>query len=489
MVFFYLQNYDGVMSITYKGVRMMIEKIVAKLLLLYPEVNGNDLKIEQLEYDGKSYEISDEVKGMPFLFLMLNNKGRLDSFSLETDYFGDDKVLSREEVLIKSTKLIDLFIDEERESLHLSSVMDMDEQWWIEFARKDPYLGMELPNSGASIRIKKNGVIVSANIEIENFQVEEPKLMTSAEEAKALFLERIALTPAIMRFNTDYIGGDDAYHFVYYVEMAVETNSELDTIEGLGGNLAQYEKLSPVQNTSKELYEIIGIPTDFVKISDGQTGDGRLEVWGNKLSSDSEFEEVDVLEIYFDEKNRVSWLRGVPDEIEKNLFNKSAEEAYERAIEFLHCQYADAAERFHLLREEHELLFYDEERETEVVDAYQFNFQQFERGVIVEGATISFEIDSRSLTIRTVYAEAEIQIDLSTIIVDCTFPIEKAKEIYANALEMETFWSKEIDEDLVTYRLAYLPGFPATIGHMRAIDAKTGQPWFIDTSYMEEFES
>lgn len=471
---------------------MMIEQIVKQLLPFYPKVNSEYLRIEKNEYDDQCYEISEEGKEAPFLFIMLNHEGKLESFSANDGYFTGDHGLSKEEILKKATELVDMLALNMSEQLHLSVMIGSDERWWIEFVQKDPYLGIELPNSGVSVRIEKNGVIMGATIELQFFRIEEPYIMISAAEAKKLFLNHLTLMPAIMKFDNDYINGDDAYHLVYYVEdfvMGIGIDGELETIESLGINPAQYEALSPAKNTSKNLYGIIGIPKGFTKISDGQTDDGRLEVWSNQSVTESEFEEADVLEIYFDETNHVSLLSGIPDEYEKSQSNKSVEKALERAIEFLQCQYEDATECFRLLKEEHELLFYDEEREIELVDAYQFNFQRFERGVIVAGATISLEVDSRSLMITTVYTEAGIQQDLSAIAVNCIFPVEKAQEIYKNALEMETSWSKEFDENPITYKLNYLPAFPATNGHMRAIDAKTGQPWIIDTSYMESFES
>ena len=489
--FVYLPNYDKIMLTTYKDVRMMIEKIVAQLLLLYPEVKGKDIKIEQLEYDEQCYEISDEVEGNQFLSLLLNNEGELDSFSVDSDYFNNDKVLSKEAILNKAKDFVEVFVKDEQEPLHLSAVIDFDEQWWIDFVRKDPYLGLELPNSGISIQVMKNGVILGASFEMGSVGIEEPEIMISAEEAKALFLEKLILTPAIIKFDTDYVDGDDVYHLVYYVEdfvMWIGTDGELETIETFGVKRSQYEMLLPVHNTPKELHDIIGIPRDFTKISDEKTSDGRLEIWSNEPDVNHECEEVNLFEIYFDEADRVSSLSCGPDEEDAEL-NRSAEEALERAIEFLQLQYGDVTERFCLLKEEHEMLLYDEEGENEQVYAYQFNFQRFERGIIVGGATISIEVDSRSLMITTVNAEKGLQIDLSEIAVDCTFPIEKAKEVYENALEMVYSWSKEIDEDPIIYKLTYLSDFPATSGNMRAIDAKTGQPWFIDASYMDEFES
>lgn len=480
-----------------KGVRMVIEKIIGQLLPFFPGVNDNFIKIEQDEYDEQSYEISDEVKGVPFLFLMLNNEGELDSFSVETDFFSNDKAIPKDKVLKKVNELIDVFIiPSERASLFLSAIIDLDEQWWIEFIRKDPYFGLELPNSGVSVRVEKNGIIANTDLATEPYQIEKPVITVSAEEAKSLFLEQLVLTPAIIKFDSDYIGGDDAYHLVYNVEdfvMSIGTDGELHTIELFGLKQAEYEELSPVKNLFEELNEVIGIPADFEKRLDKEIKTGRLEVWSDQpnLSSELEFEEMELiagmLQIRFDEDEQIVELNYISEEEEKNSVIASREEALERAVIFLQMQYEHATDRFHLLREENRLFEYDEDGEDGEVYAYQFTFQRFERGVIVDNATISIEVDSRDLMITSVNADCAVKIDLSSVDVTCTFPVEQAKKTYENALEMERSWSREFDKDHIIYKLNYLPAFPETIGHMRAIDAKTGKPWIIDTSCIEEF--
>ena len=92
MLSFYLLNHDKRMLITYKGVRTMIEKIVAQSLSFYPEVKREYLKIEHLNGTRKVTKLVMRKKECLF-FVLLDNEGELDSFSIETDYFGDDKVL------------------------------------------------------------------------------------------------------------------------------------------------------------------------------------------------------------------------------------------------------------------------------------------------------------------------------------------------------------------------------------------------------------
>ena len=147
----------------------------------------------------------------------------------------------------------------------------------------------------------------------------------------------------------------------------------------------------------------------------------------------------------------------------------------------MQSQYENALENFRLLKENHLDL------EDEDSSSISFTFQRFERGIRVGNATIRIEVDPQTFIITDVNTDSEVLVDLSKITNVCTIPLEDAIEIYGNALEMELTWSKEVEEDKVIYKLNYLSSFPETVGHMRAIDATTGKPWIIDTSFMEKF--
>lgn len=473
----------------------MSTQILEQLLPFLPEVDCSHLRIEQLENDDQCYEISDEVRGIPLAFLRLNEDEEFDSYFLETDYYSSEEVKPKEVILKKTNEFVDTFLKKNRESLHLSAVVDLDDDWWIEFIRKDPYLGLELPNSGVTIRVEKNGLISSVDMFNETYRLEEPVIRLSAEEAKHLFLEQLVLTPTIAKYDTDYLGGNNEYHLVYGIEdfvMDVGTDGELHTIEMFGVKRLEYEKLISYKSTSDKLDKIIGIPEKFMKYVDKMNGNRRLEVWGEQLGLENEyeFEEIEFIagtvEMSFDEHDHIIELSYMSEE-EDNLPIATYEEALKRAVVFLQLQYKNALNNFRLVKEENRLFEYDEDGEQENVYAYQFTFQRFEREVIVSDATISVEVDGQNTKINSVSTNLAVTTDLSTIDLVCIFPIEKAKEVYGNALQMDRAWSREFEEDPVTYTLNYLPAFPETVGHMRAIDAKNGKPWIIDTSCMEEF--
>ena len=391
----------------------MIESLVEQLLLFLPEVNRNHLKIEQTETDDNSYEVSDQLKGITFLFLVINEENNLESFSVDTDYFNQVNTVEKERVLDLSRNIINEFIIDNSDLLHLSAAIDFDNYWWIEFIRKDPFMGLELPNSGVSIQIEKNGLISGATFTNESYVIQKPVITLTKEEAKQLYLDELILTPMICQFDTDYIGADDEYHLVYAVEdfvMDVGTDGEIHTIEMFDVQKTEYEELSSV---------------------------------------------------------------------EKSL-DKDCLTACKRSILFLQSQYENASVNFRLLKEEYQ--------DLEVEDSpFSFTFQRFERGIRVGNATVRIIVDPQTFIITEVNTDSEVLVDLSKITNRCTVPLKDAIEIYGNALEMELTWSKEVEEDKVIYKLNYLSSFPETVGHMRAIDATTGKPWIIDTSYMEEF--
>ena len=391
----------------------MIDSLVERILLFLPQVNRKHLKIEQTETDANSYEVSDQLKGTTFLYIVINDGNNLESFSVDTDYFNQVSIVEKERVLELSRNIVNEFIDGS-DLLHLSAAIDLDGYWSVEFIRKDPFMGMELPNSGVAIQVEKNGLISGATFTNESYVIQEPTITFTKEEAKQLYLDELILTPMICLFDTDYIGADDEYHLVYAVEdfvMDVGTDGEIHTIEMFDVEKTVYIELSAVEN----------------------------------------------------------------------FLDKDCLTACKQSILFLQSQYENALENFRLLKENHLDL------EDEDFSSFSFTFQRFERGIRVGNATIRIVVDPQTSIITEVNTDSEVLVDLSKITNVCTISLEDAIEIYGNALEMELTWSKEVEEDKVIYQLNYLSSFPETVGHMRAIDATTGKPWIIDTSFMEEF--
>lgn len=304
----------------------MIQTILNKLLSFYPAINPNNIKIQQTKYDENCYEVFE--KEAPFLSITFTDENLLKDFAIEDGYFPGNQTFAKDEILQKSIAFVDTLLKDDQESLYVSCIIDFDHFWLVEFVRKDPYLNLELPNSGASIYLNKNGIITSANFEVERIGIEKPEPQISADEAKALYLDNLILTPAIIKFDSDYIGGDDAYHFVYYVAdniMAIEMDGTLQTIETYGAKQPEYKKITPAKNIPKNLYEAIGIPDNFTKIHD----DGDLKKW--TLIIVDEYNDGDLLEIEYDEFNNLCSVHFMP--ADKDFSNViSQEKALEKAI-------------------------------------------------------------------------------------------------------------------------------------------------------------
>lgn len=460
----------------------MIQSTINKLLSFYPEFNRENIKIQQTEYDENCYEVSE--KGEVFLSMTFTESGMLEDFTIDKEYFPGNQTFAKEFILQKAISLIDTLVTVDRKSFHLSSMINFDSFWFIEFAKKDPYLHLELPNSGASIYINKSGLITSANFEVEKIDIEKPVPKISTDEARALFLENLILKPIIMKLDEDYIGGDDAYHFVYYVMdniMVIEMDGTLQTVETYGGTYPKYEKIIPTKQTYNHLYQAIGIPHHFTKVYE----DNLLEQWSPVAPTN--FEDGDELAIEYDQQKNICHINFVRD-LENITDIKSQKVALEKAISFLTFQFKDAATRFRLVKEGHALFYYEEdEEESPKTYAYHFNFQQFERNIPVATEHISITVDAQNLMITNYRANETHHLDFSTLDLTCSYPKDLAKKAYADKLTIEKSWSKEINENPITYQLTYSTTFPETIGAMRAIDAKTGKTWFIDASCIKEF--
>ena len=392
----------------------MIDSLVERILLFLPQVNRKHLNIEPTETDSNSYEVSDKLKGTTFLSIVITEENNLESVTVDTDYFNQPNLVEKERVLKLARNLVNEFLIDGADLLHLTSAIDLDSYWWVEFIRKDPFMGLELPNSGVSIQVEKNGLISGATFTNESYIIQEPVITLTPVEAKQKYLDELILRPIIGQFDSDYIGSDDEYHLVYAVEdfvMDIGTDGEIHTIEMFDVEKEVYIELSAVEK----------------------------------------------------------------------FLNKDCLTACKQSILFLQSQYENATENFRLLKEENLDL------EDEDLSSFYFTFQRFERGVQVGNATIRIVVDPKTFVITEVNTDSAVLVDLSKITTSCTIPLEDAIVIYSNALEMELSWSKEIEEEQVIYKLNYLSSFPETVGHMRAIDATTGKPWIIDTSFMEEF--
>ena len=211
----------------------MIDSLVEQILLFLPQVNRKHLKIEQTEIDEIVMKLAINLKGTTFLYIVINDENNLESFSVDTDYFNEVSTVEKERVLELSRNIVNEFIND-CDLLHLSAAIDLDGYWWVEFIRKDPFMGMELPNSGVAIQVEKNGLISGATFTNESYVIQEPVITFTKEEAKKRYLDELILTPMICQFDMDYIGADDEYHLVYAVEdfvMDVGTDGEIHTIE------------------------------------------------------------------------------------------------------------------------------------------------------------------------------------------------------------------------------------------------------------------
>lgn len=274
---------------------------------------------------------------------------------------------------------------------------------------------------------------------------------------------------------------------------------------------------SPVQDA----YELVGLTTDYTLL-DKQVDDGKLvEVWSKQVSVDSysfdmEEESNHVVRLCFDEKTGCLFHVKNGEEHDNSGEEIGLENAQERAMSLLFKQFPDAHERFRLEvfeteNDEFDDVFEDDIEEIEgneafeleedvdedgifdeelddwdevyieVEETYTFYVHLFHQGLrvtnhvtVIEvgrytGKITHFNLDVPSLEL---YSNLPIKPDIS---------VNEAKDIYKKHLKMERMFIREYDEDGKSiYTLAYVADFPDTVGHVRAIDATSGEAMYVD---------
>ncbi|MGD6940561.1 hypothetical protein ACQCT6_00810 [Cytobacillus gottheilii] len=455
-----------------------------------------EIDVFPAEGDPNSFDFIDREEDEVIASANFDEEG-LANFSTYNDEESQTGPLKRDVLINKAYTFIDEFYPRDfSETLCLSALIDMDDFTMIVFNQKDKKFGFELPNSGVSFSIMPNGTISHVERDYHKVEVIYPKSCITAEKAKNIFLQELRLVPVIAKYDKDtYVNGDNRYYFVYEIEdyvMEVGADGKLQTIEMFGVERQQYAGKVYLSDPA-DLYTLAGLTEDHMKIYESKTKKGRIEVWSKKSKQELAVENAELAEIQL----------AIPDTV-KLLFNQdggllrllsednnshatviTAEQALKKANEVISEEYTKKKSTFQLLQGDAELHHYANEGQSEIY-AYRFCYHRYEQGIKVQNAEIAIEISAKTGSLLRVETDQVIFADLSMLNIQQSITIEEAAETYKKGLSMELSWVKDLENGM--YSLAFVPSFPQTKGHIRCINATSGEPWIIDTSCMEEFE-
>jgi hypothetical protein len=473
-----------------------------------------------LEYDDGIFDILDASTDEVIGSYSLTEKGELASYSLVED--APEGTLKKEEIAAIAKEFVDTFFLGQQE-YEFSGIIDLDNPYMVTYEKRDEKYGLFIHSTGFTITISTSGQIMSFYSTDEDYEIRYSDIVVSEEEALETYIEGLDFELNIQQFDHEvYKNGDNNYHLSYSVieqimEIPVDGSDSPSVREEYSTDLTIVKRESPVQ----DVYELVGLTPDYTLL-DKQVEDGkRVEVWSKKeyvdsYSFDMEDESSHVIRLCFDEKTGCLLQVENGEEHDNSGEEISLENAQERAISLLFKQFPDAHERFRLEVFETENNGFDVEIEADFDEFGEEDLDEFEADVdedemfdegledwdeefIEVEETYTFYVHLFHQGLRVVNHVTVIEVgrytgkithfnlDVPSLDLYSNLPtkpiisVDEAKEIYKRHLKMERMFIREFDEDGNSfYTLAYVADFPDTVGHVRAIDAITGEAMYVD---------
>lgn len=487
--------------------RNMMSKFIEKLQSFLP-VKVYD---KNSEFDEDSFDILDASTDEEIGSYTLNEKGMLVGFSLMEE--PNSGTLAKDEMVEVAQRFVDTFFPGKKE-FELSGILDLDNPYMVTYEKRDEKYRLFLHSTGYVISISTAGQVMSFYSSDEEYEIRYSDIVVSKDEALKKYLEALDFEVNIQKFDQEvYKNGDNHYHLAYSVneqimDIPVDGSETTSIHEGhvLESEIPMHEA------TTQDVYELIGITSEY-KLLDKRIEEGkRIEVWttnGNVDEYTFDMDETDdhVVKLCFEEKtNRlIHVLSG--EEYENTGEEIGFEVAKERAFEVMFKLFPDTHERFRLEvqydvnddieddMEEYDDDFdgeefmdedfaeeeFEEDKYIEQEDSYTFYFHLHHKGIRVDQHVSLLSIGKYTEKITHVNLDVPSQELYGSLPTKPTISVNEAKEIYKKHLELELMFIREYDEEGKSiYTLAYVPDFPDTIGHVRAIDTVSGKAMYVD---------
>lgn len=459
------------------------------------------------EYEEMTFDIMDEKTDEEIGSYTVNEEGELVSFSLFDE--TTQGVVVKDEIAVIADKFLKTFHPTKKE-YELSAILDLDNPYMVVYEKRDETYGLFLHSMGFVVSVSKAGQVTQFHFTEEEYEIQNDDHVITKEEALKQYINQLDFALTIEHYDHEvYKNGDSQYHLSYSLIEHI-TDVPVDGTEPFSireENKGECE--IPFQDPpNKSVYELVGITSEY-RLLDRLIEEGKkTEIWTKNKLLDSESFEIDepenhVVKLKFDEQTER--LLGVinGEESENDGEEISLEDAKKNAIDFMFKLFPDANERFYLeVLEEFDDEELDDEFEDEIdleddfdiedddVDeeefieheqTYTFYFHLYHQGIRVDQHVSTLDVGKFTGKITNFDLDIPAPELYTHLLTSPKISYDEAKEIYKNQLEMELVFTREYDEnEKAIYKLSYSPSFPATVGHVRAIDAMTGEAMFVD---------
>lgn len=466
------------------------------------------------QYEENMFDLFDEVTDEEIGCYSINENGELISFIVYAEEASGH--LAKDQAAQVAEKFIDAFHYEKKKEYELSAILDFDKSYIIIYEKREEKYGLFLPNTGFSVTVTTSGLVVNFSLSDEDYVINNADVVISKEEAKKRYVESLDFELAIQKLDEEsYKNGDDAYHLTYSVIehlMDIPADGKEPVSIKEEHNVATIaEQPSP----TKSIYQLIGLTSAHKLVDVHHEAGKRTEIWSTLESVQSFTFDMDgpdyhVIKLCFDEETGMLQRVVSGEAFEHPGEELSMDDAKQRAVDLMFSLFPDANKRFKLealeepdpidddeLEEEEDLIdldddedpeeyddedcYAEEEEDIEFESTYTFYFHLFHEGIRVDQNVTMIEVGKYSGKITNVDLALPETLAYLTLPSKPVISYEEAKEIYQRDLEMELTFIRESDEqDNTIYSLSYVPAFPKTVGHVRVIDAITGEAIYVN---------
>ncbi|RIW30425.1 hypothetical protein D3H55_16965 [Bacillus salacetis] len=455
------------------------------------------VKIVEEEF---SYDIVDIETGQVYGYVNMEG-GKFTGFEIEPvdddmEPGHDVSPLNKEIILETAQAFVDSFVDRE---VHFSMLNEWTEDnFMVIYEEHDPELGIPIPHTGCTLCFTREGLLISANIGQDEYELEYPEIAVSSEGAKQILRRADSVQLSLNVPHREELGSTPAAELIYRTNhdiMGVSINGEIDTVTAFmdAGELPT-EKIQKVKS-SRTMEDMLAVSKNLVKA----TGEDASVIWINP-HADSE-EEEPVISMFSDASGHFSYSNVPYNRLEEGA-PLSLQELQEYALEYMELAEGEIHAKYVLekpvLTCDNEPLYDEELVEEEAEDedvffdfepAQMFTFYREHAGYRIEGREAHVHVGLYTGTIRecsVTRLTPEQETCLEKVELTPVVTKEEAEELFFKELKMKLSRCIKTLDDPSIYTLSYLVDFPGSSGHIEKINAHTGKVSYVETGIIKE---
>lgn len=464
-----------------------MQETLHELLKFIPnKVQFCRLEAEDDLFEGVNYKIYEEETEEVIASCVCNESGELLNYYYLADY--EKGSMTSRDVAVIGNDFIQSFYPKGLDTYTIDSIIDVDDEYMINYGMKDEKYGIIIPHVGFTLTVSTSGLVVQFAYVHEEYDIDYPNQIISAEEAKDSYLSKLDFGLIIDCIDSDiYVNGDNQNRLVYRViesAMDIPASGEkpITVRESIETKVVSHQEIP-----YKTVYDMIGLNEEYLQIGEEIYGDERIELWAHYSTRLQE--EIDYLDeycekviriVYHKDDHQLLFMHNGEIRSESKESEQLLEDVLEQcALDFMFILFSNTHEKFELEVNDLDESYIDEYESEE--EGRPFYFHEVLDGIPIDEKVICVQVGiytGKIIGVSTGIIHDDLTADIRT---DPQISTDDAKQLYANDLEMELVFGVEYDVDeKARIHLLYTPSFPKTTGHVQLIDAQTGKGYYVD---------